>query len=194
MSDIKLGKFDDPGDDDDFDLSPRRRKSTTSKTPPTPAEPDPGQETTPAEQEPAATRASSRTRPPTKSAPTPKVSDQAKKMTASNLQVPAQLMEQIKQVRAAEGVTTGELFIVAIETTYDQLKDEFKPKSTGGSLFSSNARKTQRPDKGPLAQLNFRMLSSDIEVLDRLVDEFGLESRGHLVSEALEKYFNREGD
>lgn len=202
MSDIKLGGFDDPGDDGDFDLRPRKNRRATkpqksaeapSETPAEPQAPPPDPTPEPATRGPSSAGAKKQ-QPATSPTPTEKVSDQVQKMTASNLQVPASLMEQIKQVRTEEGLTTGQLFIVAIETTYEDLKAAFEPKSTGGSLFSSSSRKIQRPDKGPLAQLNFRMLSADIDVLDRLVAEFGLESRGHLVSEALEKYFDRKGD
>lgn len=191
MSDIKLTGFDDQGDDADFDLRPARKKSGSVPTSKKPASKRPDSD--PETKEDAPTPAAPRAKRAPRDAPT-KVSEQVEKMTASNLQVPASLIGQIKQVREAEGLTTGQLFIVAVEASYDALKNDFTPKSTGGSLFSSNSRKTKRPNKGPLAQQNFRMLSADIDVLDQLVEEFGLESRGHLVSEALERYFEGKAD
>lgn len=110
---------------------------------------------------------------------------------ASNVQVPADLLAQIKARRAREGLTTGELIIAAIEATADRLPDLVATRPvTGGGLFSARVSHANRAAE-PLTSLNFRMRVEDFDVLDDLVTRFKATSRSQLVTAALSDYLSR---
>lgn len=184
-------------------LTPRpRRTSPPDPTPPDPAAAPPGTDAAagrgdvPGTSPPATTEPSTgvgegpprrRGRPQTRPA-----SQTATGFTrASNVQVPADLLAQIKARRAREGLTTGELIIAAIEATADRLPDLVATRPvTGGGLFSARVSHANRAAE-PLTSLNFRMRVEDFDVLDDLVTRFKATSRSQLVTAALSDYLSR---
>lgn len=108
----------------------------------------------------------------------------------SNVHIPVALLEPIEAKCKANGLSHGEVIIVAIEAAYPRLKDLVHPAATaGGSLFASRRSRASRSADGPLTPLNYRLREADFQTLDRLVEEFGASSRGHLITAALNDYF-----
>lgn len=112
----------------------------------------------------------------------------------STVHLPIDLIEAVKQERERVGITSGAVFIQAIEATYDQLKSRFSPPTpAGGSLFAARvtAPQPQQWDV-PTATVNFRLTEADFTVLDELVETLGARSRGRLLAVALELHLQRE--
>ncbi len=111
----------------------------------------------------------------------------------SNVHIPVALLEPLTKKCAAEGLSHGEIIIVAVEHAYPRLRDLIHPAATaGGNLFDSRrsgtAGRAARSAAGPLTPLNYRLRGTDFATLDRLVQEFGASSRGHLITAALSDY------
>lgn len=108
----------------------------------------------------------------------------------SNVHIPVALVRPIEEKCKSDGLSHGEVIIVAIEATYPRLKDLIHPAVTaGGSLFASRRSRASRSADGPLTPLNYRLREGDFATLDRLVEEFGASSRGHLITVVLNDYF-----
>lgn len=111
----------------------------------------------------------------------------------SNVHIPVALLEPLTEKCATEGLSHGEIIIVAVEQAYPRLRDLIHPAATaGGNLFDSRrsgtAGRAARSAAGPLTPLNYRLRGTDFATLDRLVQEFGASSRGHLITAALTDY------
>lgn len=108
----------------------------------------------------------------------------------SNVHIPVALLEPLVGKCKADGLSHGEVIIVAIENAYPRLKDLIHPAATaGGGLFASRRGRASRQNDGPLTPLNYRLREADFATLDKLVDEFGASSRGHLITAALSDFF-----
>ncbi|MGF0118791.1 hypothetical protein ACQFYA_21060 [Promicromonospora sp. Marseille-Q5078] len=111
------------------------------------------------------------------------------KVKPSNVHIPVFLIDPVEARCKKEGLSHGELMIVALEATYNQLDGLINPGATaGGSLFAPRRGRASRAGDGPLTPLNYRMREADFTVLDGLVDKFGASSRGHLITVALKAY------
>lgn len=111
----------------------------------------------------------------------------------SNVHIPVALLEPLTKRCAAEGLSHGEIIIVAVEQAYPRLRDLIHPAATaGGNLFESRrsgtAGRAARSAAGPLTPLNYRLRGTDFATLDHLVQEFGASSRSHLITAALTDY------
>jgi len=100
------------------------------------------------------------------------------------------LLEPIEAKCKSNGLSHGEVIIVAIEAAAPRLKDLIHQAATaGGSLFASRRSRASRSTDGPLTPLNYRLREADFQTLDQLVEQFGASSRGHLITAALNDYF-----
>jgi len=111
----------------------------------------------------------------------------------SNVHIPVALLEPLTEKCTAEGLSHGEIIIVAVEQAYPRLRDLIHPAATaGGNLFESRrsgtAGRAARSAAGPLTPLNYRLRGTDFATLDHLVQEFGASSRSHLITAALSDY------
>lgn len=108
----------------------------------------------------------------------------------SNVHIPVALLEPLEAKCKINGLSHGEVIIVAIEEAHPRLKDLVHPAATaGGNLFASRRSRASRSTDGPLTPLNYRLREADFQTLDQLVEEFGASSRGHLITAALNDYF-----
>ena len=115
------------------------------------------------------------------------------KVRASNVHIPVTLLDPIAAVKKRKGLSNGEIIISAIEATYADLADLIHPSPTaGGHLFAARHSRVSRGSDGPLTPLNYRLRGEDYLTLDRLVEQFGASSRGHLITVALTAYFRAD--
>lgn len=112
---------------------------------------------------------------------------------ASNVHIPADLLDAFNAAKTTQKLSNGELIITAIEATYAELRRHLSPPSaTGGSLFAPRVSRPPRlPTTGPVTPVNYRLRPDDYATLDRLVRDLGASSRSHLISEALRTYLSR---
>lgn len=108
----------------------------------------------------------------------------------SNCHIPVTLVEPLEALCSSRGLSHGEAIIIAIEDAYPHLQDLIHPPETaGGSLFASRrSGRASRSADGPLTPLNYRLREGDYQTIDRLVEQFGASSRGHLITAALTYY------
>lgn len=153
-----------------------RGASAPSPTTPTPT---PGTGTAPSATPPSAGRGRKRSKVPT---------------LPSTVHLPIDLIEAVKQERERAGITSGAVFIQAIEATYEDLKARFSPPTpAGGSLFAPRVTVPQPQQWDvPTATVNFRLTEADFSVLDELVETLGARSRGRLLAVALELHLKHE--
>ena len=199
----RLANFEDS---DDADMSPAislppRRRTTTREEPPrreAPKATPPRSEPVETPQRPTEAPKSSPEQPSdtTGAAKAPAAPQKAPKgpedkVRPSNVHIPVVLLGPLEAKCKAEGLSHGEIIIVAIENAYPRLKDLIHPVATaGGSLFASRRSRASRAADGPLTPLNYRLREADFTTLDQLVEEFGASSRGHLITAALNDYFH----
>lgn len=108
----------------------------------------------------------------------------------SNVHIPVALLDPLEAKCKENGLSHGEVIIVAIENAHPRLNTLVHPAATaGGNIFASRRSRASRSSDGPLTPLNYRLREADFETLDRLVEEFGASSRGHLITAALNDYF-----
>jgi hypothetical protein len=111
----------------------------------------------------------------------------------SNVHIPVALLPILEEQCKSRGLSHGELIIVAIETLYPRLSELVNPVAmAGGNLFTSRRGRASRTADGPLTPLNYRLRETDFDTLDRLVDEFGASSRGHLITTALNTFLTEQ--
>lgn len=114
------------------------------------------------------------------------------KIRPSNVHIPVNLLEPLTAKCQQEGLSHGEVIIIALETAYPRLNDLIHPPATaGGSLFASRRSRASRSADGPLTPLNYRLRVGDFDVIDGLVEEFRASSRGQLITAALNDYFGQ---
>lgn len=131
-------------------------------------------------------------------APPPTAADQgteqpavprADRIRGSNVHIPVELLKPLTAMCKAEGLSHGEVIIMAIERTYDRLPELMGPPATaGGSLFAERRSHTGRTPPGPVTPLNYRLRQSDFDTLDALVARLGASSRTQLINAALTGY------
>lgn len=196
----RLANFEDS---DDLDLAgpislPPRRRPTPQPPAPAPAKRSTSRPAPPrdADAEPQQ-RSTTRATPSTATTASPRAQKAAKgpedRVRPSNVHIPVALLEPIEAKCKGEGMSHGEVIIVALEATYPRLRDLVHPAATaGGSLFASRRSRASRSADGPLTPLNYRMRVGDFETLDKLVEEFGASSRGQLITVALNDYFRSQ--
>lgn len=108
----------------------------------------------------------------------------------SSVQIPVDLKAQVAQTRDLRGLSTGEIFLDAIETHYEDLERSLNRKEIGGRLFAARAVKPVTENHhGTLSTQNYRLRRRDYAVLDDLVQKLGASSRSHLITQALTFYF-----
>ncbi len=194
---------DDLPDVTSLSLPPRRRRQAPTAAPEVAAVAPPAAEVPVVQSEPAVpttaeeTSPKQRRRPGKKSASAPTDPEAApatkgpeQRVRPSNVHIPVWLVDPIAAKHASEGLSNGEIIIVAIERAYPRLKDLIHPVTvSGGSLFASRRSRTSRAGDGPLTPLNYRMREEDFATLDHLVEELNASSRGHLITVALTDFF-----
>lgn len=117
------------------------------------------------------------------------------RLVPSNVHLPVALCERVLESCGLRGMTTGELFIEALEQTYDDLPRYVHPGGkVGGKLFKERGVGSSSRAKAPTKQLAYSLYSSDFTVLDALRVELTARSRSHLLTAALTAYFETEGD
>jgi len=123
--------------------------------------------------------------------PDPGTKGPESRVRPSNVHIPVALLAPIAKMKSDHGLSNGEIIISSIEGTYADLKDLIQPAVTaGGNLFASRRSRASRANDGPLTPLNYRLREEDYATLDRLVDEFGASSRGHLITVALTAFLS----
>jgi len=143
-----------------------------------------------AAKKPAARKKATDTQAKQEAAPTPAYSDRANAIKSSSVHIPTPLLEQLVAYRDQHKMSNGQVVIAAIEHAHPKLKDLIHPATTGGGLFAQRATKGTRLNEGPLTPLNVRLFEADYEVIDKLVNEFGAFSRGHLITVSLREFFS----
>lgn len=114
------------------------------------------------------------------------------KVKPSNVHIPVRLLEPLTEKCRREGLSHGEVIIIALEGAYPRLGELIhSPTTAGGSLFASRRSRTSRNTDGPLTPLNYRLRAADFDVIDGLVEEFHASSRGQLVTAALNDLFGQ---
>ncbi len=114
------------------------------------------------------------------------------KVRPSNVHIPVTLLEPLTEKCRRDGLSHGEVIIIAIEGAYPRLNELIHPAATaGGSLFASRRSRASRSTDGPLTPLNYRLRVRDYQTLDQLVEEFKASSRGQLITAALQDYFGQ---
>jgi len=110
---------------------------------------------------------------------------------SSSVHIPVSLLPDIAAERQRSGRSNGQIVIVAIEDTHSRLPDLLGAgDASGGTLFAPRPSRGVRQTDGPLTALNVRLFEQDYEVIDTLVEKHGALSRGHLITTALNAYFN----
>jgi hypothetical protein len=123
--------------------------------------------------------------------PDPGTKGPESRVRPSNVHIPVALLAPIAKMKSDHGLSNGEIIISSIEGTYADLKVLIQPAVTaGGNLFASRRSRASRANDGPLTPLNYRLREEDYATLDRLVDEFGASSRGHLITVALTAFLS----
>lgn len=121
---------------------------------------------------------------------TPAYSERANEIKSSSVHIPTPLLEKLVAFRDEHGMSNGQVVIAAIEKAHPKLPQLIHPVTAGGGgLFAQRATRGVRTTEGPLTPLNVRLYTQDYEVIDRLVEEFGAYSRGHLVTVSLTEFF-----
>ncbi|MBV6762655.1 hypothetical protein [Rhodococcus opacus] len=116
-------------------------------------------------------------------------------VVASNVHLPIQTSERIAKECESRSMTTGELFIEALEATYDRLNDLIHPGGTvGGTLFKARGIGSTPKQKASTKQVAYSLLSSDFEVIDRLKAEVSARSRSQLLTAALDAHLQIKED
>ncbi len=113
---------------------------------------------------------------------------------ASNVQLPTSLYEQVEAKCLQRKLTHGELILVAVESTYDRLKELIHPNETiGGKLFAARASNSNpTSEAGFKTPMNYRLREGDFAVLDHVATEFSARSRNHLIVAALTGYLGQK--
>ena len=170
-------------DDDTEDWSSFRRSSSKSKT----------RSRTAAAEAPEAGAAGEGSGAAARVLEVPAYGDRANEIRSSSVHIPTQLLEKLVKFRDEHGMSNGQVVIAAIEKAHPKLPQLIHPVTAGGGgLFAQRATRGVRTTEGPLTPLNVRLYTQDYEIIDRLVEEFGAYSRGHLVTVSLTEFFDND--
>lgn len=112
----------------------------------------------------------------------------------TNIMVPVPLVDTLQAKTVELGITRGDLVLLAIETTYEDLRARFTaPAQVGGRLFG--ARRPQRRHRRldvPTTPLGMRLTESDMTTLHEVVADLGAANVSDLASVALTLYLDAE--
>lgn len=102
--------------------------------------------------------------------------------------LPASLRARLREVSAGEGSTYTELTLEAIDSTHARLGELLASATTvrrPGSLFTGSTPRRRQRHSEPQVQVSLRLIPSQLQVIDRLVDEHAAPSRSALIAAAL---------
>lgn len=112
----------------------------------------------------------------------------------TNIMVPVPLVTSLQAKTLELGITRGDLVLLAIETTYEDLRHRFTaPAQVGGRLFG--ARRPQRRHRRlevPTTPLGMRLTESDMTTLQEIVADLGAANVSDLASVALTLYLDAD--
>ncbi len=115
----------------------------------------------------------------------------------SNMRIPVAMAELLKQLRTELEWSTGELITTAVGELYlaGELADLFSNRQQpgGGGLFQTRASRlpTKTDENTVHSIVSYRLTPADFDTLDRIKDEVGARSRGHLITTAVRAWANR---
>ncbi len=115
----------------------------------------------------------------------------------SNMRIPVAMAELLKQIRTDLEWSTGELITTAVGELYlaGKLADLFSNRQQpgGGGLFQTRASRlpTKTDENTAYSIVSYRLTPADFDTLDRIKDEVGARSRGHLITTAVRAWANR---
>lgn len=117
-------------------------------------------------------------------------------VVSSNVHLPVSTSDRVAAECTRRLMTTGEMFIEALEATYGSLNELVHPGGTvGGTLFKARGIGASNKQKVAKRQVPFSLLESDFEVIDRIKTEVAARSRSQLLTAALDAHLrNREED
>lgn len=122
---------------------------------------------------------------------TPRHSEAKNKIRSSSVHIPAALMDKIVAERERSRRSNGQIVIAAIEDAHSKLGELIgQREAAGGDLFQRRTSRVVPAGDGPLTPLNVRLFEVDYEIIDKLVENFGAYSRGHLITAALTHYLS----
>lgn len=113
-------------------------------------------------------------------------------MQAITLSLPAALVVALKTRAREDRVTQPETLMDALSANHDRLTDlvaEAQAPAISDGLF---LRKRNRTNNEPMATLSLRLLSGNVEAIDRLAATSGAPSRSALCAAALRAYLTAE--
>ena len=112
-------------------------------------------------------------------------------MQAITLSLPADLVTAFKARARDDHTTQPETLMDALSATQDQLAElltETQAPAVSDGLF---LRKQTRANNEPMATLSLRLLSDNVDAIDRLATSANASSRSALCAAALRAYLNR---
>lgn len=124
---------------------------------------------------------------------TPRVSDTAETMRSVTLSLSVRVVEQLRARAVADRVSQPEVLMDALAATQDQLAElvaatiPTRHQLVDDGLF---VRPAPRVNAEPLTTLSLRMLSSNVDAIDRLVVSSRSPSRSLLCALALRAYLD----
>jgi|GEM_PF-1267368 len=162
-----------------------------------PAVDTPNLQAVPSEPEPTAASAAKQAKPRRRAAqpvPDEGTTGSEDRMRPSNVHVPVELVDKLRDRSQKTGLTNGEIILVAIEETAaaGKLESLVHPgKTVGGSLFAPRpSNRASSLAAGHKAPVNYRLREGDYAVLDKLVTDYKAPSRNHLIVAALKGYLD----
>ena len=111
---------------------------------------------------------------------------------ASSANLPTGLVTAVARHREATGMSAGDIVVAAIEKHFDQLPGILaatqEPPPPHSSGFAARGPKAA-PVVDNTKLFAYRLVPSDFDYLDQLVNQLGARDRTHLIREALTTYF-----
>lgn len=102
--------------------------------------------------------------------------------------LPVSVRDRLREMAAVRGATYTELTLEAIDATHQRLGDLLTRTSVArrpDSLFSGSTPRRRERHSEPQVQVSLRLIRSQLDVVDRLVDDHSASSRSALVTAAL---------
>lgn len=107
----------------------------------------------------------------------------------SSANLPLHLVNAVAKHREKTSLSAGDIVIEAIAHTLEQLPDLLAEASPETHVGGFVARPPAAPDEGPTKLFAFRLIGTNFDKLDALVQQLGARDRTHLIKEALTAYF-----
>lgn len=119
-------------------------------------------------------------------------SEEAATMRAVTLSLPVQLIQEVRSRAKREGTSQPDVLMDALVATQERLtellgRDGNAPATRSDGLFTRHAG-TASTSEDPLGTLTVRMLSTNVRVIDDLVQAHDAPSRSALCASALRDY------